>query len=232
MKMFRKFWIGLFLCTFTLTSCNLLIYKVYFKAKLIPNFTSEKKINKFFKKHAATQDNLVFLSDSSFVEKIEEPGWAFNGWKLYNDIGQRVRRGSDSLSCLGSDVGFLKDFKIENTLLDSSENFSIDFFKNQRLQNSSLMSQMDLDTDSKYDYTLVLYWSKWRGRFSENILDLEKVFVLNNPELRIRVIKVNMDFRDEMKNTWIDKMDIWSKEVMRKKNEKQEANGDERKSKL
>jgi hypothetical protein len=209
----------------SLVSCGLVVYKVVYKAKIIPKYTSEKKINKFFKKQAATQDNLVFLSDSAFVQKIEEPGWGFEGWKLYNDIGQRLRMEIDSLACFGNVEGFFRDFKIENTLSDSSQNLSLEFFNNQKLQNSSLSSQLDHNSDYKYDYTLVLYWSKWRGRFSERILDLEKLFVLNNPELRIRVIKVNMDFRDDMKDTWIDKMDIWSREVTRKKNDKDEANG-------
>jgi hypothetical protein len=210
----------------SLVSCGLVVYKVVYKAKIIPKYTSEKKIDKFFKKHGATQDNLVFLSDSAFVQKIDEPGWGFEGWKLYNDIGQRLRKSADSIACFGNVEGFFRDFKIEYTLIDSSEKLLIEYFRNQKLQNSSLNGQVDFDSDSKYDYTLILYWSKWRGRFSERILDLEKLFVLNNPELRIRVIKVNMDFRDEMKNTWIDKIDIWSREVTRKKNEKQAANGD------
>ncbi|MFA7274813.1 MAG: hypothetical protein WC044_13165 [Crocinitomicaceae bacterium] len=215
-----KYSIVLIILQFSLNSCGLIVYKVYFKAKIIPKYTSKKKINKFFKKHAATQDNLVFLSDSSFVQKIEEPGWAFNSWRLYNSNGERLRRGSDSLACFGSDKTFLKNFSMENAIIDSSKNLSLNYFTNQKFYNPSLGSQTELDTVSEYDYTLILYWSKWRGRFSEDILDLEKVFVLNNPELRIRVIKVNMDFRDEMENTWVNKFDLWTKEVKRRKEKK------------
>jgi len=221
MKLFIKYIVVLLLLfQIALSGCKLIIYKVYFKAKLVPKYTSEKKINKYYKKHADTQDNLVLLSDSSFVEKIEEPGWAFESWNLYNRSGQRLRRGSDSLACFGSDSRFLKDFNIENAIIDSGKNLSLDYFTNQKLYNPSIGNRIEIDTVSEYDYTLLLYWSTWRGRFSEDILELEKAFVLNNPQLRIRVLKVNMDFREEMENTWVNKFDLWSKEVKQRKEKK------------
>jgi hypothetical protein len=68
----------------------------------------------------------------------------------------------------------------------------------------------------QFDYTLVLYWSSWRGRYSSQILKLEKEFVLNHPELRIQVIRVNMDFREEMKNTGLNKLQITADEIQQR----------------
>jgi hypothetical protein len=206
--------IKLFILSFILVSlgsCKLAIYKFYYKAKIIPDYAAQKKIDKFFNKHAVTLTNSVILSDSNLVRKIQEPDWHFDKWELYDSNGYQLRRKGDSLSCIVSDYAFFKDFSLSNALLDTNVNLSEDdiIYPNLlKVHNSegNLLNQ-------KIDYTLILYWSRWRGRFSENILKLEKTFVLNNPNLRIRILKVNMDFRKEMKGTWVDKNEIIIKEI-------------------
>ncbi len=186
------------------SSCRLVLYKVYYNAKFIPNWASEKRINKFYEKHAVSNDDFVMLSASNLIKKLKEPGWGFENWDLFNSSGYKVRRKGDSLSCIASDYTFLQNISTGGYIVDTAFHIANDTIINDHLSADSLYS-----TYNDYDYTLVLYWSRWRGRFSKNILKLEKALVLNNPHLRIRVVKVNMDFRKAMKDTGVDKTQLF-----------------------
>lgn len=185
------------------SSCRLVLYKVYYNAKLIPNWASEKRINKFYDRHAVSNDDFIMLSTSNLIKKLEEPGWGFENWDLFNSSGYRVRRKGDSLSCIASDYTFLQNISKGGYTVDTAFHIA-----NDTIINDHLSADYPYSTYKDYDYTLVLYWSSWRGRYSKNILKLEKALVLNNPHLRLRVVKVNMDFRKEMKDTGMDKIQL------------------------
>lgn len=203
---------------FILSSCKIFIHRVVYNSKLFPNYASEKKINKFYDKHSVTEKEYITFSDSNFVQKIKEPGWAFEGWQLYNTDGFRIRRLGDSLKCIASDSRFFKEFEVETMgFIDSSHHLTNDTVLYQNVIIKSESITQSERTYQNFDYTLIIYWSSWRGRYSSNIIKLEEHFVLNNPELRIQVIKVNMDFRKEMKERGLNKWTILVDELNQKK---------------
>ena len=200
-----------------LSSCKLFVHRIVYNSRLLPNYASDKKINKFYEKHAITKSKFISFSDSNFVKKIEEPGWAFEGWELYNIEGFQIRRSGDTLMCISTDGNFLKDFEIETMgYIYKSSNLLTDTLIFSKMYGSEENALNLKNMYDQFDYTLILYWSSWRGRYSSHILNLEKKFVLNNPELRIQVIKVNMDFRKDMKNTGINKILITADELQQK----------------
>ncbi|WP_299206480.1 hypothetical protein [Brumimicrobium sp.] len=200
-----------------LSSCKLVVHRVIYNSRIFPNYASDKKIDKFYDKHAVTKTNYITLSEPNFVKKIKEPGWAFESWNLYNTDGFKVRRKGDSLSCIVSDHNFLKEFDL-NTMgfIDSTNHLSNDTIAYSKIFGDDINLLTSEKAYNDFDFTLILYWSSWRGRYSSQILKLEEIFVLNHPELKIQVIKINMDFRKEMKET-IDKMQLTANEYKYKK---------------
>jgi len=191
------------LALLSLSSCKLIMIKAVKKAKIFPTYASEKQINKFYDKYASTQTEFITLSDTNLVKKIQEPGWSFDKWELYDQEGFRVNQThADSITCRGSSYTFLKDFSEMEKVQDTSQHLA---------QDTIIYNHIKQDYKN-FDYTLIIYWSSWRGKFSGEILDFEKQFVLSNPELRIQVLKVNMDFREEMKGTWVNKWTITAEE--------------------
>lgn len=194
-----------------------MVHRIVYNSRVFPNYATDKKINKFYDKHASTKSNFITFSDSNLVKKIKEPGWAFESWELYNTDGFQIRRKGDSLNCIVSDYDFLREFELETMgYIDSTSHLSSDTIIFSKLYGSGDKLSAQEKAYSKFDYTLILYWSSWRGRYSSHILELEKEFVLNHPELRIQVIKVNMDFRKEMKNTGLNKLQITADEFQSK----------------
>jgi hypothetical protein len=110
---------------------------------------------------------------------------------VYNYDGKLLLPNNDSTSnCIGNVEYFLKYFDGNACRVDTTRFLETDVISN--LVNTEILERSKLSEE----YTLVLYWSTFMGKYSQDILNLEEIATFS--QSKFFVIKVNMDLREDI----------------------------------
>lgn len=194
-------YIKLILPLLVLSSCSqLLLQKALFGIRN-PKFINKNELVDFLQKHDLSLNQHYGLTSKSFKEKIDTSKYSnpFVYSKLYNKKGNRVLLDSASRFCYGNLRTTLENLK-DTTFFSvkESENINTNKFLKEGLADLN-GQKTKLPNTELFDYILVIYWSTFVGKHSVNELTLENHVLKNKPGLDILVLKINMDFRDYMK---------------------------------
>src|SRR5690554_6345687 len=203
MQMSMKKKLIVFSLLFLFSSCSSLFMQKFLFNVRNPKSYSTKLITDFYEKHNIdTIDNNIYAFTPTQYEerlKMNKKSNPFVQWSLYDKHGDRIKADSTSVVCYGNLILFLSSLNDSTVYLkDSALNIRSISYLNKGLttyNNDSIIKMIDT---KNYDFTLILYWSKFMGKHSIDNLNLERHFLKNDSELRLQVIKINMDFSEHI----------------------------------
>jgi hypothetical protein len=191
--------IGLLLsCIFLLSSCNKLAYKVLYGVKK-PKHKTETQITDFLAKNDYSTDNLYGLNAEAHKRKVgttTSSVASFTSSALYNRDGFLVKAKDTAINdCWGKVYDFYKNISDSSQLyIDKSNSIYSDTLVMNNLVNLSGHRQAAFSTQD-YDYTVVVFWASFLGKLSKQNIALGQLIKLYNPNLKVQIIQINMDYR-------------------------------------
>lgn len=147
----------------------------------------------FLVQHDFDTNHVALLKPDAYKELTNISSKYFSTWEVYNSNGELLIPNNDSTnSCIGNIEYFVKYFNENSCRVDTTRTLREDIIS--KLINPEKFEKFEFSDN----YTLVLYWSTFMGKYSQDILNLEKI--ANLSESRFSVIKVNMDLREDIKD--------------------------------
>jgi hypothetical protein len=189
---------------FMLSSCQKMMYKVFFDVKK-PSYQTEAQILEFLSKNKYPTENLYGISAAAHNKRIGKAVSSvayFTTSNIYNRDGFLVSAKDTAISeCWGKTYEFYKNIADNSQLnIDSTTSVYADTLVMNNLVNLSGHKQTMFSTQD-YDYTVVVFWASFLGKLSRQNIELGQLVKLYNPALKIQVIQINMDYR----TYWEDK---------------------------
>ncbi len=149
-------------------------------------------MNRFLQKNEFDTSNVYLLKPVAYVDLAETSSKYFATWELFNHKGVLLVPRHDSVnSCISNIEYFIQYIENNSYKEDTIRNLQKDLF--QQFTNTNILNNTKME---EQNYTLVLYWTVFMGKYSKDILSLEHF--ANLSESKISVIKVNMDLREDI----------------------------------
>lgn len=191
MSIIRIFYLAFFLVL--LCGCSLMLsQRILFGVKK-PKVKEISEIQKFIIRKSQI-DSTLSLNKSSFTHKIFISSTYFSKWELFDRNGNLIIPLDTNVKhCNGYTHNFFQNLQDKNFEIDKQINFHQDTLLLNGLtylNGREYLFQKKNDTD----YLLVIYWSTFMGKYSTDLLNLEKI-AKNNSSVSIETLVINMDFK-------------------------------------
>ena len=187
-----------FVLLLTLTSCKAIIAKVFYGVSTPKEKTFkqiEKKKNKYdldyFKHYYITEKGFYsyfdVLSKNNFQTNVTR-FLIFKDGKLLKPIVAKV--------CPTEDIKFIKNLPDSASYISMNSVFLSDFVNNNNFYNFN-SEEFEQENKDK-EYTIILYWATFAGKFNKNIAELAQITkdCIENKGLNAHVFYVNLDIKE------------------------------------
>ena len=160
-----------------------------------PGFVTEAQTITFLDRRGfETYGTYYVCRDSSSLIKVIQTIKAIPETNFFNSQGEHLIYG-DSI-CPGLAMNFAKTLKPENrSTIDSS--YTLEDIMNLVKPVGGVI----YNEDPRFDFSVIFYWATFVGRINNNVFEIAEE-LKKNPQLKIRLLFVNVDFQDSwgMKN--------------------------------
>jgi hypothetical protein len=182
----RKFLVVL-LPVFMLWSCQPIMMKFY--GIKDPDIETEKSIFNKALKYELDTSNIVTISSSVFFDVLN--GQAIPDASIFDRDGRYVEYRQTDSAC---NAGLFEFIPALNLLNKYNQPDSADL-------QSILINCRDLRGNSlaileSADFYVLIYWTVWTGRLNKDHVKIWEDLAKNNPNCKIKVIKLNLDMQD------------------------------------
>lgn len=185
------------------TGCNLMIAQRVFFGVRKAKPKSKHEIIRFLEKNSFNISTHG-LTTNAYNYQIAKSSSYFSTWELWNKDGYKVEPTNEAIkSCSGTQELFITTLKNDSShYIDSTKNIFKDTILIVGLSNLDGKTSK-IKKKIEADFLLVIYWSTFMGKYSKQVLELENS-IKNNKNINAEIIKVNMDYRNYMKNEGLD----------------------------
>ena len=136
---------------------------------------------------------VVTLDTAMYLNTFVRIGKSVPEAELYDKRGTNITYRQKEQDCNAGLFGFLPELK-KDSVYRRKDNFTLE------RQLASLRdlngNKINLDTTGAPDYYLFLYWVRWMGRLNKDHVMEWEALAKSNKNVKIKVIKVNLDFQD------------------------------------
>lgn len=176
-----------------LSSCRLMLsQRILFGVKK-PKVQEISEIQKFITRKGQLNSTLS-LDKSSFINKISTSSSYFSKWELFDRNGNIIIPLDTNINhCNGYTINFFQSLQDKNYIVDKQNNLFNDTILLNGLTHLN-GEKYSFPEKNKTDYILVIYWATFMGKYSTDLLNLEKI-AMKNPLVSVSSIIINMDFK-------------------------------------
>lgn len=177
-------------------SCTFLV-KTYLGVHK-PKKISEKQIKRFLDKNDNSLQSCYILDSAgynSFLETFENDFWS--SYKVYDKDGFEIHAIDTSVnSCIGNIYDYIRYLNDTTNLFNLGKRDALsnpDF--TQHLTNLEDKTKIQVINFQKKKFTVVVFWASFMGKYSKQLLNLEKACAKN--QNGVQFISINTDIRKE-----------------------------------
>jgi hypothetical protein len=186
---------------FSFASCKRILYRVILDVRK-PKYENILTLKKFLEQNQHDASDLISFNHKAYIEKVntKKNSGMFANWELYNKDGYKIIPHPYTKTCYGNIYDFVKRINLAapDTLysIDSTKNIHNDSLLIHGLVSNDSMSYSLLPIES--EFLIILYWSRFMGKYSRDILKIKNYVDTTNDAKLIKLLPINMDFRDYM----------------------------------
>lgn len=180
-----------------ITSCNSTIMRIAGLRE--PKIESKESIFKFLKK-LKEDTNDVYTLDSALFQKLRKEQFKPGIAKSFRPVQIRIYgKSGEPLMQWASCEGYLSDLKIFDSVppkiingLNTSLNLEDDLKRYCTLDGKPT----HIIVPQGFDYYILIYFAKYFPKLSKESFSQVKRYILNHPELKCKIYKINVDFQE------------------------------------
>jgi hypothetical protein len=193
----KSFFLLMVMGYFFATSCKSTIMRIAGLRE--PQIESKESIFRFLKK-IKEDTNDIYTLDSTLFQKLQQEEFKPGMTKSFRPVQIRMYgKNGEPVMQWASCEGFLSDLKIFDSVppkiingLNTSLNLGDDLKRYFTLDGATA----NIIVPESFDYYFLLYFAKYFPKLSKESFSQVNRYILNHPELKCKVYKINVDFQE------------------------------------